>query len=280
MIPLCLISYANDIKRLSIVYEYTSNNPNETPEQARQNAIEKAKISAMEDAFGIDVSSVNAILQQNRSDGKSSTDVFSLQETSTRGEWIETTKQDILTEKFENGFWYIKVRLEGRARSYSSQKADIRFAFINNQHDRENRDQYLNGDDIFLRFSSPVSGSLCVYLIDEEQNVFCLLPYMSTSIGCQHIEANKEYLFFSNAEDRLADEYTLNTQKSVEQNALYVVFSPNMLTKAHDSQSGKNWQDEQLPRQLKYKDFMNWLAKNQTRDNDMIVKKEIITIRK
>ena len=53
-----------------------------------------------------------------------------------------------------------------------------------------------------------------------------------------------------------------------------------MFTKAGDKQSGKNWRDEQMPRQLDYESFMKWLARNQTRDEDMVVRREIVTIRK
>ena len=68
--------------------------------------------------------------------------------------------------------------------------------------------------------------------------------------------------------------------QSSEHNVLYVIFSPNTFTKAIDQQSGTNWRDEQLPRQLSYEDFMKWLARNQTRDENMVVRREVITIRK
>ena len=197
-----------------------------------------------------------------------------------RGEWIETTSQKVLNKIFEKGFWHVKVYIAGRARNHSTEKPEIHYAFINNAHDKQNRDQYYDGDDIFLRFSSPVSGALCVYLVDAEQNAYCLLPYQSSTIGYQKIDANQEYLFFSTSTDPNADEYTLNCMQSSEQNALYVIFSPNTFTKAIDQQAGKNWRDEQLPRFLSYEDLMKWLAKNQTRDENMVVRREVVTIRK
>lgn len=281
---LAMICFSNDIVRVSTTYEYVSNNPNETPDQAKQTAISRAKMKALEEAFGLDVSSVNTVLQRNKTDGKqasSSSDMFSLRETSVHGEWIaDTCEPEILTINYQNGFWMVKVRVEGKARNHAKEKTDIRYALINNTHDRQNRDQYLDGDDVFLRFSSPVNGSLCVYLVDEEHNAFCLLPYPSVKTGSQPIEANKDYLFFSQEEDRTAEEYTLNSQHSSEQNVVYIVYTPNILTKANDRQSGTNWRDEPMPRQLAYKDFIAWLAKNQTKDEDMVVKTEVITIRK
>lgn len=280
---ICLVSLAGDIKHISITYEYISDNPNETPEQAEQTALHIAKQKALEEHFGLDVVGITSTMQRNHQEGQkvsSSSDVFSMRETSVRGEWIETTSQKVLEKSFDKGFWQVKVYLAGRARNHSTDKPEIQYAFINNTHDKQNRDQYYDGDDIFLRFTSPVSGALCVYLVDTEQNAYCLLPYQSNAVGYQPIEANKDYLFFSEMVDPNADEYTLNTMQSSEQNALYVIFSPNTFTKAVDKQAGTNWRDEQLPRFLSYEDLMKWLARNQTRDENMVVRREVVTIRK
>ena len=280
---ICLVSLAGDVKHISITYEYISDNPNETPEQAEQAAIQMAQQKALEEHFGLDVVGITSTMQRNRQEGQqvsSTSDVFSLRETSVRGEWIETTSQKVLEKTFEKGFWHVKVYIAGRARNHSTEKPEIHYAFINNAHDKQNRDQYYDGDDIFLRFTSPISGALCVYLVDAEQNAYCLLPHQSSTIGYQKIDANQEYLFFSTSTDPNADEYTLNTMQSSEQNALYVIFSPNTFTKAADQQAGKNWRDEQLPRFLSYEDLMKWLARNQTRDENMVVRREVVTIRK
>ena len=280
---ICLVSLASDIKHISITYEYTSDNTNESPEQAEQTALHLAKQKALEEHFGLDVVGITSTMQRNRQEGQkvsSSSDMFSLRETAVRGEWIETTTQKIIDKSFQKGFWHVKVYVAGRARNHSTDKPEIQYAFINNAHDKQNRDQYYDGDDIFLRFTSPISGALCVYLVDAEYNAYCLLPYQSNTMGYQSIAANQEYLFFSTSTDLNADEYTLNTKQSSEQNALYVVFSPNTFTKAIDKQVGKNWRDEQLPRQLTYEELMKWLAKNQTRDENMVVRQEVITIRK
>ena len=280
---ICLVSFAGDIKHISITYEYISDNPNETPEQAERTAFQMAQQKALEEHFGLDVVGITSTMQRNRQEGQqvsSTSDVFSLRETSVRGEWIETTSQKVLNKIFEKGFWHVKVYIAGRARNHSTDKPEIQYAFINNAHDRQNRDQYYDGDGIFLRFTSPISGALCVYLVDAEQNAYCLLPYQYNTVGYQPIEANKDYLFFSEIVDPNADEYTLNTMQSSEQNVLYVIFSPNTFTKAVDQQAGKNWRDEQLPRQLSYEDLMKWLARNQTRDENMVVRREVITIRK
>ena len=277
---LCLpVFAAKDIVRVEATYEYVSSNPHETPEQAERTAIERAKQKALEDKFGIDVSSVtNMFISQK--DQTSQTNVFALGGTSVRGEWIETIKEQVVEKTFVQGFWRVKVHVEGRARNHATEKADIQYTFVKDVQDLESPVTFRDGSDLFLRFMSPVAGHLCVYLVDEAQNAYCLLPYMSQQNGSQAIEANKEYIFFSEKYERGAQEYSLNCANSSEQNALYVIFSPNDFTKAADHQAGKNFRDEQLPRELSYEAFLKWLSRNQTKDPDMVVRTSIISIRK
>jgi hypothetical protein len=283
LIDIAAFCAANNIVRISAIYEYASNNPNETPAQAEAMAFEKARIKALEDKFGIDVYGITKTLITNRVDNsgvKSQNSVFALGETSVRGEWVETIKEKVIEKNFISGFWIIKVYVEGRARNHSTEKANIQFSLVRNVQDIETPITFRDGSDVFLRFISPVGGYLCVYLVDEEQNTFCLLPYPNQQYGSQPIEANKDYIFFSSDYEKDAQEYTLNCQKSSEQNALYVIFSPNNFTKAVDKQGGTNFRDEPLPRELKYEDFLKWLGRNQAKDADMVVKTDVITIKK
>lgn len=274
---------AGEIVRVSAVYEYVSSNPNETPAQAEANAFSAARQQALEDQFGLDVTKITNTLITSRTEGdksKSETNVFSAGETAVRGEWIETIQEKVLEKNFTNGFWVIKVRVEGKARNYSTEKADIQYMFVKDIQDMESPVAFRDGSDIFLRFSSPVAGYLCVYLVDEEQNAYCLLPYASRQTGSHPVEANKDYIFFSDKFDKDAQEYTVNCERSSEQNMLYVVFSPNEFTKAADKQGDKNFRDEQLPCELTYEALMKWLSRNQTKDPEMVVRSTLISIRK
>ena len=120
---ICLVSFAGDIKHISVTYEYISDNPNESSEQAEQTALHLAKQKALEEHFGMDVVGLTSTMQHNRQEGNkvsSSSDVISLRETAVRGEWIETTSQKILNKSFQKGFWYVKVYVAGRARNHST----------------------------------------------------------------------------------------------------------------------------------------------------------------
>lgn len=277
------IALAGDIRRISLTYDYLSDRADETPAQAVQTALLRAKQKALEEQFGIAVSSVQSTLVHTRAEGEnasSTTDLFALNEVAAKGEWIETIEEKVISKEYRNGFWQVRVYVEGKARSLSAQKTDIRYAFINNAHDRDTRAVFYDEDDLFLRFSSPVEGALCVYLVDESMTAYCLLPYQSAGCGFQSVMAGKDYLFFSSSAEQDADEYVLTTQRASEQNALFVVFSPNTFTKANDREGGFNWREERMPRQLPYGDFIRWLARNQSRDPEMVVRKEVITIRR
>lgn len=286
ILPLCFMALtlfaANKPVKITYEYTYLSNDRNESQTLAEQHAVERAKQKALEERFGVDVSSIVVTLDQETShNGQYTTDedFFSLGGTIARGEWIGEIKEHILDAHHNGEFWFVKVRIEGSAREKSGTPIDISYAFINNAHDRDNRTTYYDGDDIFLRFSSPVDGALCVYLVDAEKQAYCLLPYLSNGQGYQPVTANNEYLFFSRNKDNTADEFTLNTQEPQEHNVLYLVFSPNIFTKAKDSKGDKNWRNETLPRNLAYKDFLKWLAKNQTSDAQLLVRTEVITIK-
>lgn len=277
-----MVCHAATVSDLRITYEYYSDNRHESEQQAIQNAMTQAKQQALENKFGTDVSRIIVNQQHERiedGDIDYTDDFFMLGGSVSRGEWIETTKEEVLDgPRYENGSWYIKVRVEGRGRMREGEPIDISYALINNVHDYDSRKIFYDGDEIFLRFSSPVSGSLLVYLIGEDKEAFCLLPYTTSSTGIYPIEANTQYLLFQ--QEKNFPGYALNTEKTKEQNVLYIIFSPNAITKATDRTSDKNWRGEDVPRSLSYDDFLKWLSRNQIRDEQMVVKTEVVTIKK
>lgn len=281
VLSLPLFAGKDKLTNVSITYDYLSNDRNESRAEAEIHAIEKAKRRALENAFGVDVSSIVVSMDKETSDNGrlfSDEEFFSLGSTVAKGEWIETISENILNIYHDGQLWHVRVFVEGKAREKSGVPIDIQYAFINNAHDKQNRTTYYDNDDIFLRFTSPVAGALCVYLIDNEKTAYCLLPYMRSDKGYQDVRANKEYLFFCSDTDREADEYVLTTQTEVEHNVLYVIFSPNKFTKARDKKGARNWRKQQVPRNLPYKDFVEWLAQVQTADKNMQVRTEVISI--
>lgn len=276
--------FASKPEKVSITYTYESNDKSESQQTVVQHAYTKAQQRVLEDKFGVDVSSIVVSLDQERErNGYSATseDFFSLGGTTSRGEWIQTLEEKVVeAPSFRDGEWRVVVYVEGLARPKNGEPIHLSYQFVNHTDDRLPRSAFHDGDDLFMRFASPVAGMLCVYLVDANKDVYCLLPYQLGQVGCQPIEANTDYLFFTTTTDRSADEYTLNTQTNEENNVLYIVFSPNKFSKAKDNKGATNWRDEQLPRTLSYPDFLNWLSKNQIKDEEMVVLTEVVTIRK
>ena len=146
--------------------------------------------------------------------------------------------------------------------------------------DKSESNQFYNGDDLYLSFRSPVNGYLAVYLVDAENQAYCLLPYRNQASGIYPIKAHQRYLFFNAKEAPLSersyvDEYIMTCNRSKEQNQIYIIFSPNQYAKATD-----NSISDQLPRELSFDNFQGWLAKCRKNDVDMSVTMIPIMIKK
>jgi hypothetical protein len=268
----------------TICGEYTYKAPeNVSPEQAKQTALERAQLEAMAKEFGTIVSQNNAIAIKNENE-KSDIQFFSLSGSEVKGEWLEDTKMPEYTVSYEQNMLIVNVSICGKAREITGAGVDFSAKILCNGVDaRYENNRFKNGDDIYLLFQSPVEGYLAVYLLDDTPTAYCLLPYQSDASGQVKVNAGKEYVFFSPkhvdyTEAAMVVEYILTTKKSVEQNFLYIIFSPNEFTKANDRKAAEG--EVVLPRKLPFEEFQKWLVKNRNRDKDMKVVVKGITIKK
>ena len=252
---------------------------NVSPEEAERIAIERAKIAAIADAFGTIVSQNNSTLVTNK-DGKSQIDFFSLGESEVKGEWIETIGTPECTLSIEKGMFIMKAVVKGRIREIVGAPVDFKAKILcNGTEDKFERYDFKAGDDLYLSFQSPVDGYLAVYLLDNARHAYCLLPYRNNTEGRVSIRHNTPYIFFSSghvsaAEALGVDEYTLTCNRSGEEsNQIFIIFSPNLFTKALDNSTSSL-----LPRELDYEDFQKWLVDCRKRDKEMRVEIKYITI--
>lgn len=260
--------------------EYTYHVPdNVSLEEGKRIALERAKIQALADAFGTLVSQNNSTIIKNEN-GKSSVDFLSIGGSDVKGEWIETIGEPKFDIFYESNMLTIKVTIVGKAREIKNANIDFEAKLLRNgTEEKFESDEFRNGDDLYLYFKSPINGYLAVYLLDENtQQVFCLLPYKSSGEPAYKIVHDKPYIFFScqKAEENPneVDEYTMTCEHSMEQNTIYIVFSPNMFAKAfaEDGSIG-------LPRQLPLKEFQKWLGKCKAKALETQEKKIAITIK-
>lgn len=268
-------------KAQTICGEYIYYAPsNVSMDEALKIAIERAKITAIADKFGTLISQNNSTVVKNEN-GQSTTDFTSLGGSEVKGEWIEDTEIPQTKVSYEKEMLVVQANVCGKAREITRAVVDFSAKVLRNATDvKFESESFKNGDDFYLYFKSPVNGFLAVYLIDNEQKAYCLLPYANNSTGKVAIEHGKEYIFFSRKlvspeEARAVEEYKFTTEKSVENNQIYIIFSPNEFTKANDSQAVKG-----LPRELTYSDFQHWLIKCRNRDNEIRVDTKMIEIRK
>ena len=284
LLLLCIITTSLNAvaqKSQKVTASYTYYAPeNVTPEQAKRTALERAQLQAIADAFGTIVAQINATKVKNRN-GKSEFSLLSLGTSEVKGEWIETIGQP--TYKIENtdGMQIVSVTVQGIIREIVNAPVDFKAKILcNGTEDKFEREEFHDGDDLYLSFQSPIDGYLTVYLIDHSGTAYCLLPYRNDTRGRVAVKGNRPYLFFSVkeapvAEANLTDEYTLTCSGMSELNQIYIIFSPQLFTKAVD-----NGSDKMQPREISHEAFRKWLFKCRKQDREMRVEVKNILITK
>lgn len=271
--------YAQKTKKVHGEYIYHAPE-NISIEQARQTALSRAQIQALGDEFGTVVAQHNATLMNN-TNGSTHTDFTSLSSSDVKGEWLETIGEPKYEISYEQGMLVVKCSVTGKARAIvAKQNNYVAKILCNGIEDRNEGENFKSGDDLYLAYQSATKGYLAVYLIDDNKNAYCLLPYQSSKDGKVEVDANTRYVFFNqktaqplfNSSD--VDEYTMTCDKASETNYIYIISSPNPFIKAIDNAV------EGLPRELKYDDFQKWLSKNRTADKDMQVEIKTIVVKK
>ena len=253
--------------------------------EAKRFALKQAQLKAIAEEFGTIVSQTNLTRIEGNNE-QSTTRFSSFGSSDVKGEWIETKGKPEYTVSYEEGMLIVSCKVEGKAREIVSSQMDILAKVLRNgTEDRFESEQFKSGDDLFLSFQSPVNGYLAVYLVDDDEQVQCLLPYRDQKDGIYKVEANRRYVLFSEKDDPRGnvDEYTLEANRSLEHNQVYVIFSPNQFVKAVDKASQKVSDSKQIagyPRELSFEDFHKWLAKCRRYDKEMCLKKVLLTVRR
>lgn len=271
--------YAQKTKTLHADYTYYAPE-NVSLEEAKRTAMQRAQIKALGEEFGTVITQHNSVVTENSST-KSSTDFTSLSNSDVKGEWLETTEGPKYEVAYEQGMLVVRCTLTGKVRELVSAEVSFKAKVLRNGFDDNSEsDAFKNGDDMYLSFLTPRKGYLAVYLVDNSQKAYCLLPYRSDESGMAEMKANHRYVLFSGKTAApyftpgKVDEYVLTSDGGVETNYLYVIFSPKPFTKAADNEA------DGLPRELSFDSFQRWLAKNRTHDKDMQVDIKTLTVKK
>lgn len=249
-------------------------------EQAKRIALERAQTEILATTYGTRISQQNSTRVSNNN-GESKIDFLNISSSDVQGEWIETIGEPTFSVNYSDEMLIVECAVKGVVREIVGSSIDIDTKVLRNgASDKFESSEFKSGDDLFLSFQSPVDGYLAVYLIDNDNKAFCLLPYRNQTNGIYKVKGNRHYTFFSQPlasedEKSVVDEYIMTCDKSYEANQIYVVFSPNTFVKANDY--GEN---NLLPRELDGNDFQKWLAKVRRKDNQVTLVSKQITIKK
>ncbi len=279
----------------------------ESMTQAKEKALELAKINALENAFGTLVMQGNTVYIENKETGQkveTKTTFKMIGNTAVKGEIIQVLKtnykETVRKEKIKRkkvDITYIDCEITLEAKEITDSNIEIQSYTLNTLDMIKPVTDFYEGDDLFLYFRSPVNGYLAVYL-DDGQQAQCLLPYRKMPAGMEEampIVADKEYIFFSDKpqfnyfnDDFFAEDiYTLVASSEKDINRIYVVFSKQLLNKPILNRDNNNKllvefenNNYELPRVINSDAFQEWLIKIQQIRNDIKITNILISIEK
>lgn len=251
---------------------------NLSPDQAREIAVTRARAQAIADEFGMTVSQRTSTLVEN-DNGNSTSDFMALGGSELKGEWIEDLENPVFEYITDGANIAIKVRIKGRIREVSASRVAVDTKILRNGVlDSNESEQFISGDDLYISLNSPVDGFAAIYIIDNSDNVFCLLPYQSQSEGIFHVKSNQKYIFFhpdypQGVKQADIDSFIVSTDTGHERNRILIFFSPNRFFKAADSKLKAD-----LPREMNIADFKKWMSNLVKKDPDLTITERAILI--
>lgn len=234
---------------------------NVSRDKAEQIALERAMLQAIDKEFG------NVLTQTTRMDMRSSkdgenVDFWSSAQTLVKGEWMQTIGVPKFEAYVENGDFVIKCEVHGRAREVKRARAELVAKLLHNGiTDDCETSTFLSGEECYLSFITPVQGYIAVYLEDEQKNMNVMLPYYSETATCTPVTPGKRHVFFT-SNDGDKEKYRLETDKEIERNIIYVVFSQNKFIKPIDQSTGQ----ELSLKSLSPPDFHRWVGRMRALD--------------
>ena len=262
---------AGDIETVSGEFTYYGGKT-ESRADCERAALNGARAKALAEKFGTVVTQ-DTYQHDVVSDRGESTYFSMLNESALKGEWIGDVKEPVYSYELDSdGLYIVTCKVSGKAKEISNDAVDFAASVLRNGTRTVHADtRFRSGDDMYLYLKSPVDGYVAAFLVDDNNNVYSLLPYTNNVSGQVKVKHDKEYVFFHSAsgepEHGEVDELVMTAEEDVEHNRLYVVFSPQPFAKVVDNYAGAN-----VPRRLTYDAFNKWLVKCRKYDSKMGVK--------
>lgn len=269
---------ANPVVKVEGEYTYRATS-RDSRDDARRIALLEARNAALANEFGTIVQS-NQFSTLNSDDGRESEKFLALSSAESKGEWIADDGEPEFTFSLDpkEGTLIVDCRVRGLARAISNEATDFTATVTRNDASSRKADtSFTDGDQLYLRVISPVSGYAAVFLADESGNVFQMLPYPGSHIDEVKIAKNREYRFFdpsAGTDFGQVQEMLMTAPDGVEYNQMYVVVSPSPF-----SLPATAWNGDRVPPSASQEDFARWLVKSRKADPKMGVQQVNIMIR-
>lgn len=251
-------------------------------DEARINAIEQAKIEALANEFGYNISQNNITLMEEENN-RSRNSFYSLGQCDVKGEWLKTEEEEV-DEDIVDGQHWMTARVKGIAREIMFAKVNFETRLLRNgKSDEFEAEDFRDGDRFYVSFRSPANGYLTVYLLDADRNAYPIVPEKDAELFS--VSRGERYVFVDN--DR--EDLILTTDRPQELNQVYIIFSPNKfypesveaaeedprLKVYHTAEYGNVYRLPYVP----YKRFQKWISKLRMKDPEVQVVTKFITIK-
>lgn len=247
--------------------------------EAEQRCITEAKTEAMRGEFGELITS-DIISSDEVYNGVATSSYAEYTTANVAARWLEDTQAPNITASYQDGILTFTAEVWGTASEIKATPAEVEYHIYNTgQADskaaKAETTEFNHLDAFQLAFKAPANGYLAVYLRSKVDNtVFCLAPYGNTGEGRVDVKGGKELRFFDKTYDPTAKIMDLRTSLEVEYDELFFIYSPHPFVKCPDEPNG-----EGDMRVCKMDTFSKWLVTLMRNDQELTVKKSILTIR-
>lgn len=235
----------------------------------KREALEQARLHAIERHFGSYLSSSSVMLTSIGSAGSSES--YSHYNTiDVRGIWLGDDDSKISKSLTDDGNIVWEAWVKGRARERSTTHIDFDVrTLVNGTELRYESNEMYDQDHFFIRFKSPVDGYLLIFATDGDQ----VTKFVPRDAPIMTIVAGKDYLFPDNLNEPYY-EAQIAEGRQLEYYKLIVLFSRNELVSPNFSPSKrKDYEDVSqmativpLP-EMKYRDFSRYYEQQLGRDS-------------
>lgn len=256
-----LTGFSQSVK--SISGSYTLHAPSSmTVEEAKRVALDRAKINAVENAFGSKVTQNNSTLISNIN-GHSDSYFHSMGGSEIKGEWIETFGNPQFNINYKENQLIVECSVKGKVREIIQPEIEFETKVLKNgTTEKFISNDFHDGDDLYLLFKSSVDGHIAIFL-NQNQQVYRLLPYKRDNNPAFWVTKNTDYTFFDKSGNKESniDEYELYADNEVDLAELIILFTPSLpglLPLAKDRN------DE--PLSMDFSTFNDWIVKKRNKD--------------